>query len=42
VSEARIERLEEDIHEIRAVLGRLEPMINRIDAQLPHIGRATP
>jgi hypothetical protein len=37
MSEARIDRLEEDMHEIRAVLGRLEPMINRIDAQLPHL-----
>jgi hypothetical protein len=35
VSEARIDRLEEDMHEIRAVLGRLEPMINRIEATLP-------
>jgi lipoate synthase len=37
MSEARVDRLEEDMHEIRAVLGRLEPMINRIDAQLPHL-----
>jgi hypothetical protein len=37
MSEARIGHLEEDVHEIRAVLGRLEPVIIRIDAVLPHL-----
>lgn len=37
MSEARIDRLEEDIREIRATLARLEPMIIRIDATLPHL-----
>jgi hypothetical protein len=37
MSEARIDRIEEDVHEIRAVLSRLEPMITRIDATLPHL-----
>jgi hypothetical protein len=37
MSEARIDRLEEDIHDIKASLARLEPMIIRIDAILPHL-----
>jgi len=35
--ETRISRIEEDIRDIRAILGRLEPMIIRIDAQLAHL-----
>jgi hypothetical protein len=37
MSEARVDRLEEDMREIRATLARLEPMISRIDAVLPHL-----
>ena len=37
MSEARIELLEEDVHEIRAALGRLEPLIIGINATLPHL-----
>jgi hypothetical protein len=37
----RLDRLEEDVREIKAALGRLEPMIIRIDQQLtselPHL-----
>jgi hypothetical protein len=35
MSEARIDRLEEDMREIRTTLARLEPMITRIDAVMP-------
>jgi len=35
--EARIARLEDDMREIKTVLGRLEPAIARIDAQIPHL-----
>jgi hypothetical protein len=35
-STSRVWRLEEDIHEIKAALVRLEPLINRIDATLQH------
>ena len=41
MSEARTERLEEDIRDIRAALARLEPLIIRIDerltTELPHL-----
>lgn len=37
MSEARIDRLEDDIREIKGTLARLEPMIIRIDATLPHL-----
>ena len=37
MSEARIGRLEEDMHEIRASLARLEPMLAGINASLPHL-----
>jgi hypothetical protein len=37
MSEARIDRLDEDIRDIKATLARLEPMIIRIDATLPHL-----
>jgi hypothetical protein len=33
----RLDRLEQDVAEIRTTLGRLEPMIIRIDAMLPHL-----
>ena len=35
--EARVGRLEQDVGDIKATLGRLEPMIVRIDAQLPYL-----
>jgi len=35
--EGRLDRLEEDVREIKATLVRLEPMINRIDATLPFL-----
>jgi glycerate kinase len=35
--EARVARLEEGQREIRAILGRLEPAIARIDAQIPYL-----
>ena len=35
--EARVARLEEDVSEIRGTLRRLEPMIVRIDAVVPHL-----
>ena len=37
MSETRTDRLEEDVRDIKATLARLEPMIIRIDAQLPHL-----
>jgi hypothetical protein len=37
MSEARIDRLDEDIRDIKATLARLEPMVIRIDATLPHV-----
>jgi hypothetical protein len=37
MSEARINRLDEDIRDIKASLARLEPIIIRIDATLPHL-----
>jgi hypothetical protein len=38
MSEARsIDRIDEDIRDIKATLARLEPMIVRIDATLPHL-----
>jgi hypothetical protein len=37
MSEARTEHLEEDVREIKAAIVRLEPLINRIDAVLPHL-----
>jgi hypothetical protein len=36
-TEIRLEHLEEDMREIKATLARLEPMIIRIDAQIPHL-----
>lgn len=33
----RVEGLEKDVGEIKATLGRLEPMIIRIDATLPYL-----
>ena len=33
----RLDRLEEDVREIKAMLTGLVPLINRIDAQLPHL-----
>ena len=35
--EARVGRLEEDMSEVKATLRRLEPMIVRIDAIVPHL-----
>jgi hypothetical protein len=35
--DARFERLEEDVRDIKTTLTRLEPMIIRIDATLPHL-----
>ena len=35
--DARVTRLEDDMGEIKATLRRLEPMIMRIDATLPHL-----
>jgi hypothetical protein len=37
MSETRTDRLEEDVRDIKAAIVRLEPMINRIDAVLPHL-----
>ncbi|MBW4092131.1 MAG: hypothetical protein HIU82_13635 [Proteobacteria bacterium] len=34
---ARIGRLEEDMQVVKAVLSRVEPMIVRIDAQIPYL-----
>jgi hypothetical protein len=36
-TEDRLGRLEQDVGEIKATLARLEPMIIRIDATLPHL-----
>ena len=33
----RLDRLEEDVREIKAMLTGLVPLINRIDAQLPYL-----
>jgi len=35
--EARLNRLEGDVCEIKAILGQMLPMIIRIDATLPHL-----
>ena len=35
--EGRVGRLEEDMRDVRATLARLEPLIVRIDATLPHL-----
>lgn len=35
--EARLDRLEEDVREIKAMLAGLVPIIHRIDATLPHL-----
>ncbi len=35
--DARVTRLEEDMRDVRSTLGRLEPMITRIDAAIPHL-----
>ncbi len=35
--EGRVERLERDITDVKAVLGRLEPMVVSIHAQMPHL-----
>jgi len=35
--EQRVAKLESDVGEIKAILGRLEPMIIRIDEQLRHV-----
>jgi hypothetical protein len=37
MSEARVDRLEADIRDIKGILARLEPMIIRIDATLPSL-----
>jgi hypothetical protein len=37
MSEARIDRLDEDVRDIKATLARLEPLIIRIDATLPSL-----
>jgi hypothetical protein len=37
MSEARTLRLEEDVHDIKAAIGRLEPLIISINATLPHL-----
>jgi hypothetical protein len=37
LTEARIGHLEEEVHDIGTTLGRLEPMIVRIEAQLPYL-----
>ena len=34
VRDLRLDSLEEDVREIKTVLGRLEPLINRIDQRL--------
>jgi hypothetical protein len=36
-TEDRLGRLEEDIREIKTTLAGLVPLINRIDAQFPHL-----
>jgi hypothetical protein len=36
-TEARLDRLEEDVREIKTILHELQPMIIRIDATLPHL-----
>ena len=35
--EARVARLEDDMREVKAILGQMLPMIIRIDATLPHL-----
>jgi hypothetical protein len=35
--EARVARLEEDVREVKGILARIEPMIIRIDATMPHL-----
>ena len=35
--EARVARLEDDMREVKAVLTRIEPLIIRIDATMPHL-----
>ncbi len=35
--DARVTRLENDMGEVRAILSRMEPMIVRIDAQMPFL-----
>jgi hypothetical protein len=35
--EARVGRLEEDMREVRAMLGQMLPILVRIDATLPHL-----
>jgi hypothetical protein len=35
--EARVERLEQDMREVKAALGRLEPMVVSIFAQMAHV-----
>jgi hypothetical protein len=37
VRDLRLDHLEEDVRDIKATLARLEPMIIRIDATLPHL-----
>jgi hypothetical protein len=37
MSDSRIDRLDEDVREIKATLARLEPLIIRIDATMPHL-----
>jgi hypothetical protein len=37
MSEARTDRLEDDVRDIKAALVRLEPMIISINATLPHL-----
>jgi hypothetical protein len=36
-AEGRLDRLEEDVGDIKAAIGRLEPMIIHINATLPHL-----
>jgi hypothetical protein len=36
-AEIRLDHLEQDMREIKTTLARLEPMIIRIDAQIPHL-----
>ena len=35
--QARVARLGDDMREVKAVLARIEPMIIRIDATIPHL-----
>ncbi len=35
--EARVGRLEQDMHEVKSTLGRLEPLIVSIHAQMPYL-----